>query len=896
MFNSLRFQILLIALLPIVLIDTLLTIRHIDTSITQAEALLQSNGEIVAWQVANAAEFYLYSGEFDKIQRLLDQTIGSNDIVYAAIYDDRGKTIAESVGSEFTAGTTSDYLYYRHPVRTQTLDADDVFNPDQTTDSTATRTLGWVHIYLTREHLREKQLAVIKEGFLYFLVSLALALLLTLLVSRRVTRPLFALLGHIRKIEGGDLSKVIHPIESNEIGYLQRGFNSMTQALASHRSQLDQNIKHATVELKHAITDLEYKNRELEAARDEAQRADKTKGQFLANISHEIRTPINGIAGFANLLLRSGLNPNQQRYADVIAQSTTDLSDIINEVLDFSKLESDKVEISQTQFDLHNLVESARDGLFAEAMAKKIDLFLSIYSDTPRLVIGDPLRLKQILVNLLGNAIKFTDKGFVDLTVHIDDLVDDRVSVWFKVRDSGIGISKQDQKQLFKAFRQIESEPNRRFAGTGLGLVISKNLAVLMGGDIEIDSVSGFGSLFSMKLPFQPVSEPVSESDQGLPLTGLLVASDNNALNEIQSLFDRAGFDSEGLLVRNKDDVDTLRLSIRQNRGYLDFIAVDCRHNPFTASELFDDGVIESKRIILMHYDIDRIRFDTAGFEFISLINTSQDVRQMILQATSPLRDVQSSEQAESSPAHSVLIVDDNRINLMLAAELTRNWGHQPFEARNAQEALDLFDSREFDLILLDIQMPEIDGVELMLTMRQRKPDLATPIVATTANLLEAERQRLLDAGFDDFCAKPLRESRLRALIERRQPPAYSDDVLLPTPSEGKPLSIDLDLTLKLSSQNRMLSNELFTLLQEEIPQYIAQIEQALESGRNEPLHQAIHKIQGVTRCAGLPILKKLLDEFASAWQIDPSRITTLIGQIVDELKNIQHQIPELLD
>ncbi len=885
--HSIKLQILMVMMIPVFMTAAILSYIHVNNSITQAEKILQSKGEIIAKQIAGATEFDLFSGNFDHIQHLLNRSINTNDIVFASVYDSKGNQIAKVSGTEYSAANSSHYLYYRYPIQTQNLEVTDVFSTQIDNSQDGFRNLGWVHLYISRQRLDKSKISIYHEALIVFCATMLLAIVLTFFISRRITQPVFTLIDYLKKIETGHLGEVIKPVEKNEIGDVQKGFNSMSQSLLANRMQLDQKIKTATLDLMNAITDLEYKNREISLARDEAQNANKIKSQFLANISHEIRTPINGIKGFANLLTQTGLTSQQRRYAEIINQSTSDLSSIVNEVLDFSKIESEKVDIIQGHFDLYELVESTRDSLFTAAMDKNIDLYLTIYSDTPQYLTGDKLRLKQILINLIGNAIKFTDTGYVEIVVHLEEQTDQQVIIKFKIRDSGIGISKDEQKQLFQAFKQIESDSNRRFSGTGLGLVISKNLARLMGGEIILDSVTNFGSLFTLTLPFTPSEDAESELQPSDDIqTCLLIAFGQKPLNEIQSLYNRAGFNTEFILIEPEMDIHRIQSQISQNLVYIDCIVLDLRHATLEPDDLFDKTMQNEKRIIVMHYDLSLTQLaKQSRYEFISVINTSKNLHRLLSHGEPVIDEyIKPSRKPEAIP-HSVLIVDDNPINLALAVELAQMWGHHPFEASNAQQAMQLFRIKNFDLILLDIQMPEIDGVKLMQMMREEKPDLKTPIAAITANILDSEKKRLLGLGFDAYFRKPIEENKLRALLDKAE---VSDEMTLEEiPAENFELSVDQALSFKLSSSNKVLMNQVFSMLLKEIPSYQQSIQQATEQKYLADFERIMHKLHGVTCYAGLPKLKHLLDEYEAVKKNAAHKIPSIAQSISEELAEI---------
>lgn len=885
----------MIAMIPVFLIDFFLTAFHINSSIQQAEQLLRSKGEIIAKQIASVSEFNLFSGNYEQVQYLLNQSINTNDIIYSAVYDLQGQTIAIAEGNGYSAQHSSRYFYYRQSIQTQTIGLNDVFEPDINVDSSQVRNLGWVHLYISKQKLQQNKKGIIIEGLIFFCGLLFVAVLLTAFISRRITRPVYTLLDQLKQIETGHLGQVIKNVGNNEIGDVQKGFNSMSQSLLANRMQLDQKIKTATLELMNAISNLEYKNKELAVARDEAQNANRIKSQFLANMSHEIRTPINGIKGFVSLLSQLGLGQEQKRYVDIIEQSTDDLSSIINEVLDLSKLESGKLEILDSAFDLYELVEATRDSLFTAALEKGIDLHLTLFSDTPNMLVGDKYRLKQILINLIGNAIKFTDKGYVNITVFMEDESDDQIMIKFNIEDSGIGISEQNQKSLFQAFNQIESDANRRYSGTGLGLVISKNLAILMGGDITIQSKLHSGSLFELTLPFRSHNKTEAADQFRMDQTAIIYTFNPRCQSELQSLFSRVGFNVETQLINQDTNLKQLQNQLHQDLNYIDLVVFDIRHSSIHPDSIFDQPVFENTRVIVMHYDrslIDSSKY--ADYEFISVINTCKNLRRLL--TDQPDKDDTTLTEIITKISlnpKKVLLVDDNPVNLTLASELTRLWGHSAFEASNAKQAMKLFTTEEFDLILLDIQMPEIDGVELMQMMRQQRPDLKTPIAAITANVMEMEKERLISLGFNAYISKPINEQVLRDLLDQQE--IVIDNIVKNNTGAQDNTVIDYELTLKLSAENKKLVQEIFSILKHDLPGYQDELQQAIELQDIESISFIMHKLEGVSCYSGLPRLKQLLFNYEAIKISTPEKILNLCSIILEELSRIELELDEYI-
>ena len=888
-------------MLPVVLIDAFFTYVHINSSINQAEILLQSKGVIVAKQISDASEFYLFSGNYEQISHLLNQAIDTDDVIYAAVYNSNNEIIAHASTPNFKFHETNQYFYYRDTVYSQNISQQDIFEPD--VEIHEDKSLGWVNLYLSKISLRENQRLIFIEGTVFFVSMILLAVILTLLISRRITIPIQRLNEHLNRVEKGQLGELISAIESNEIGEMQKGFNSMTQSLLKSRLQLNEKIEVATKDLTKAVSTLEHKNSELSIARDNAQKADRTKSQFLANISHEIRTPINGIKGFANLLMNTGLNTDQTRYANIISQSTMDLSNIINEVLDFSKMEYGKLELFESPFNLIELVENTRDSLFAVNLGNTdVDLNLNIYSDTPQSVIGDKNHLRQILINLIGNAIKFTNKGYVSITVYLEDEIDGNTLISFKIEDSGIGISEDDQKLLFKAFSQIESDSNRRYTGSGLGLVISKNLALLMGGNITLESQQGEGSTFTLTLPFKPFHVELAEAcdtdtlESSQP-TVIIYSCKKRCLSELQSLYNRACFNTEAILIPKIDRSDAIegfKNQLKSSLSYIDFIIFDLRNCQYHPSRIISSEVSHNIPVIIMHYDKSYIDSSLyPDYQFISVINTTKQLANQIHQ---PNTDSIITDVSVISPyPKKILIVDDNQINLTLATELTKMWGHEPFEAINSVQALTLFNDQDFDMILLDIQMPDVDGIEVMRLMRAQKPELTTPIVALTATHINDDESKLLFEGFDAFLSKPLDENKLKALLNTEEvsipPQPLKADI------ENTEISIDYARTLQLSGNNTDLLRDIFYLLKSEIPSYIMQLDTAVNDRLLDDINSIIHRLHGITCYTALPKLRQLVVSYQHIKYAEPEKVFILCKKIIDTLKELEKSLtPYLTD
>ena len=882
---GIRYQILLASLVPVLLVDILFTSVRIANGIDQQRSQLHDRGLQSARQVAARLGDRLAPGDEQYVRGLLDQAISSDDIVSATVYDRHGRRVSSSAAADFDSRNSSEYLYVRQPV----MSAAGAGEPDLA---------GTVTLYLSRQQLRQQNLQIITEAGVLFVLVLVAAAALAAVFSRRITQPIFALTEHLRQVESGQLGRTIQATGANEIGDLQKGFNRLTQALLASRRHLDQRIQQTTQRLNEDIGALESKNRELEFARDLAQDANRKKSEFLARMSHEIRTPINGIKGFIGLLGQSSLDPSQRRYVDIIGRSTRDLGGIVDEILDFSKMESGKLHIVDEDFDLHEVIEQTRDILFINALAKEIDLNLIIFSDTPRRVRGDKLRLKQILINLIGNAIKFTDQGRVVVRVSTQDLRDGEARVLISVEDSGIGISERDQQSLFQAFSQVDSTDTRCFNGTGLGLVISRNLAGLMGGTVTMQSTPGKGSRFDLNLPFRladpsgGIAEPAADA-----MRAFVVAARHDDLMEIRTLYDRAGAITEAEVIDADADDDTVLGVIRRNLNYIDLLAIDLRHlqiDPVRLLQQLDAGTI---RVVLMHYDsCYKPPSMPDNFEFVSIVNTGNDIARILKREPGEDEALFSAAAAtpEQAQRRKVLLVDDNQVNLKLASELMRLWGHEVREVDNADSAFALYRQETFDLVILDIQMPHTDGVGLMRMMRDHRPHDKAPMVALTANVLEREAERLLELGFDYFIAKPVDEDRFRALLDGqldcKTGPAVAAHAS--AASSAADCSLDYARSLELSAGNEALLRQILEILRRDIPEQQRQLREAYHALDHDRLGALAHKLHGVTCYASLPRLRRIVLAFEQQLgDVAGKQLQALVEELQNELDAVKAEV-----
>ena len=831
-----------------------------------------------------------------------------NQILVTSAYHDDINVMRLKAGDIIPQHTSTESLKDYFVFRTPIIDENHLNNSQMI--------VGYVGMQVDRNTVKYSQQSQIIIAFTIAMFGSLISALFSIILIKKITRPLVTMVQAIDKIRDGKLDSRISGQLVGELNFLKNGINAMAQSIGDYHNEMQASIDDATIDLRTSLEQFEIQNVELDLAKRKAQEGSRVKSEFLANMSHELRTPLNGVIGFTRQVLKTPLSETQRDFLQIIERSANNLLAIINDILDFSKLDAGKIIIEKIPFALRESIEEILILLTPSCQKRNIELSLRMPSHVPDLLIGDAMRIKQVLINLVNNAIKFSDVGLVTIDVEGDNIDDNNVSFKIKVTDTGIGMNKEQQKTIFEAFGQADKSVTRLYGGSGLGLVICERLAKEMKGNISFNSVEGQGSTFwfNFQCEINPIPIETPLNTKALVRKSILYYEplDHSRISTSEIM---AGWQMQVTPVHSLDKLS----NVLAQHQHFDFALIGHSVDPTQINDLKELINLIKPHIPAIHLAINsnapnlqEALLASGALSCLSKPVIPSRLSRSLQGGTAQVFD----EQPMSRVPIKVLVVDDNETNLKLIEALLFEQVMEVTTANNGKEAVEYCNTEMFALIFMDIQMPVMDGVTALKMIKGNTPNEKTPIIAVTALALEGEKEKLLKEGFNGYITKPIDETMLRHNIYE-----YCDLNLL-TPgitrydnikaTESTEFKINDSLTIKFPSTklidwplalkrtgNRAdLAKNMLDGLIKSLPSTKQEVSDALTCQDIEQIKTLIHKLNGACCYTGVPSLGKISQHIEMQLKLNYSLddLEPDFFEFFEHLDNILAQGPKFLE
>lgn len=810
-----------------------------------------------------------------------------------------------------TVEKNEDNIYIRTPV----------FGPEVDGDSflfikgNGRTQFGYLVVELSRDQALLAQQSSIFSLFGMLSVAILFTCLFAITFIRNIIDPVRKLTSAVEAIRAGDTKLKVTTPMLGELDGLRQGVNNIGKEIHYANERAEHNISEYTQELQQTVEQLEVQNIQLSMARKEAQDANEVKSQFLANMSHELRTPLNGVLGFTRQLKKTSLNVNQRDFLETIESSAQNLLRIINDILDFSKLDAGKMELEDIPFALRDTINDVMTLLAPNIFDKSLDIFVNVDVNVPDELRGDPDRLKQIIINLIGNAIKFTSQGYIRLDVKYLSSGPNGNQLKFTVTDTGVGIDEEGKDKLFAAFGQADSSVTRKYGGTGLGLIICKKLIEAMDGKIGFTSEKNQGTTFYFDAFIHEnhlgVAQPIPA--QVLAKKRLLYLDTNSqSINDGTALL---GYHTDMEIWDCESDE---QFSKHLSEQKFDIVLISRNVTPGSVGELKSLINLSKQHCDHVFTVINSISPNLKeafiGSGASACLSLPINHRKLINALATPyLNNIEEPKsKVERFSGLKVLAVDDHMPNLKLLKALLTEMSIVVDTANDGQEGLNLAQKFKYDAIFMDIQMPIMDGITSCKLIKESSLNEVTPIISVTAHAAPDERENMADCGFADYLAKPIDEEMLRQILLEVCPETESRSTSNNTeihlveqekqaslalenttePEFARHRLVDWPLALQRAAGKHDLAMEMFRMLMKSVPETIAESQKFMSEQNIDELKRIIHKFHGACCYTGVPQIKQLAETIESGLKkhnaIDAVEPELL--ELLDELEKLQEE------
>ncbi|MET4758904.1 response regulator [Endozoicomonas sp. NE40] len=891
-------RILLMALLPGIIISLIMGSLYLWTRFSELEHQLLEKAQSNSARLSTFIDFALTESDLQQVQELSSLALEDRDVRAISLLDEHGREIIHA-GPKLSVAED----LQKFPT-VQTLVSGDesllITSPLYRLESNNSRIIGWLRVEYSYAPTSLKKYRSLVFSALLVLLGLGAGTLFCLKLGHSILHPLEQMMNRLAAISSGNIHQRLDTTPTSLLYELESTINTMLDSVEQASDAMRKSVEQTTEELQETLETIEIQNVELDLARKEALEASRSKSEFLANMSHEIRTPLNGIIGYTSLMLEGELKPQQREYLTTIEKSAQGLMSMLNDILDFSRLEAGKLELDNSRLNLHSVIDDVLSIMAPAACHKSLELVSFIYNDTPADIMGDRQRLSQILINLVSNAIKFTNHGSVAVRVMLEHKDDNGVmTLKFTVTDTGTGMTPGQHSKLFKAFSQADSSRSRKAGGTGLGLAISKSLVEQMHGEIGLDSDLGRGSSFwftirSHATDNKTVKPTPSASKRSVLLYEPLELSRlTHQLERLNCVVVPLGHrqDVARHLKSNRFDLIILSQEDRSLTTVLTEAAELSQNTPVmvltTTSSTDEHPNVLPDKVSTLSKPVGQQRL----LDALANIDSGKEFRHNLNRQNTP------------QTKQSILVVDDNPVNVKLLKTMLTNMGQSVKTANSGFEAIELCQSALFDLVLMDVQMPGMDGIETTRQIRAMEhTGSSLPIIAVTAHALPDEKKLILQSGLNDYMTKPVNARQLANMVSHWTSQPVQNN---PISGESRPAGsqangsasrndpVDRERSIQLAGGNEALADEMLDMLVKGLDNDLETLQRHARHDYHKGLLERVHRLHGSCRYCGVPELEESCYQLESLLkkneQIDTSDIQGQLKRLFSAIQRLQH-------